>query len=204
MVSPPASRCAVVDPIPGPPKPKSLVRDSRRISCNPTRTQIVAAPALAHDPVYGPKAHTGFNTPFQRGAPPFPRLSVALSELKTNNMQIVVFFPHSPVFLFPSNSNLISLSFDLQLFSPFRNLYSGILKAQTPAPFEVALRPPRLVPWGHYSQFFSSHASRPLMSWLLGSCIGGHAGEGYSAGRHGGVFWVAPAVTEVSMMLLRI
>ena len=85
---------------------------------------------------------------------------------------MLLFFPHSSVFLFPSNSNLISLSFDLQLFSPFRNLYSGILKAQTPAPFEVALRPPWLVPWGHYSPSFSSHAPYPLMSWLLRSCIG--------------------------------
>ena len=111
MISPPKFGRAVVDPILGPPKPKTLVRDSRRISCNPTRTQIVDAPALAHDPVYGPKAHNGFNTPFQRGAPPLPRLSVALSELQTNIMQIVVFFPHSPVFLFPT-----SPSFNVSLF----------------------------------------------------------------------------------------
>ena len=48
-------------PVLGSTKTQTLVRDSRRISCNPTRTQIVDAPALAHDPVYGPKAHNGFN-----------------------------------------------------------------------------------------------------------------------------------------------
>ena len=61
MVSPLKFGRAVVDPILGPPKPKTLVRDSQRISCNPTQTQIVDVHALAHDPVYGPIAHNGFN-----------------------------------------------------------------------------------------------------------------------------------------------
>ena len=94
-----AVRARCRGPVLGSTKTQTLVRDSRRISCNPTRTQIVDVPALAHDPVYGPQAHNGFNTLFQRGASPLPRLSVALSELQTNIIQIVVFF--HKLFFFP-------------------------------------------------------------------------------------------------------
>ena len=155
------ARCC--GPILGSTKTQTLVRDSRRILCNPTQIQIVDAPVLTHDPVYGPKAHNGFNIPSQRGAPPLPRLSVALSEPRTNIMQIVVFFPHSPVFLFSTYPSFNVSLFLISVSSlPPATFYSGILKAQTPAPVDVAVRPLRLVPWGHYSPFFFPHVLRTL------------------------------------------
>ena len=94
-----------------PPKTQTLVRGSQRISCNPTRTQIVDAPALVHDPVYGPKTHNGFNTPFQRGAPPLPWLSVASPNSEQILCKLLYFFRILPSFFSPPLQVLMSLSF---------------------------------------------------------------------------------------------
>ena len=83
-------------------KTQTPVRDSRRISCIPARNQIVHRqmhPCWPMIPFTGQRPITGSTHPFSAvlhrcaGFVWCPNL--------TNNMKIVVFFPHSPVFLFP-------------------------------------------------------------------------------------------------------
>ena len=48
--------------------------------------------------VYGPKNHNGFNTPFQHGTSPL--CCFIFLQILSNIMNVVVFVPHSPAFLF--------------------------------------------------------------------------------------------------------
>ena len=82
-----------------------LVRDSRGVSCNPKQIQIVDTPILAHDPIYGPKAHSRFNTPFQHGASLLCWFCLVYKRNKS--YENYCFFTHSPVFLFPVCVHLV-------------------------------------------------------------------------------------------------
>ena len=63
--------------------------------------------------------------------------------------------------------------------------------AQTPAPSEVALRPPQHAPWEHYSLFFFLY-DLPIGLFRLGFIF--HR-EGCFTGWFSGFRWVASAVT---------
>ena len=83
----------------------------------------------------------------------YHRCCRTLPGLLTNNMNFCRLFLF-PV-LFPFNSNLISLSLLISLSSlPSYILNSGILKAQTPAPSELTLRPSVACSLGSLLPFF--------------------------------------------------
>ena len=67
----------------------------------------------------------------------------------------------------------MSLSLFHLLFSlPPATIYSCILKAQTPACFDVVVRPPRIVPWGHYSPFLFIVVARTYCRGFLAFAVG--------------------------------
>ena len=172
MPSPWPSVRAVVDPFSGPPKPKHSCGIHEGFRAIPHEPKSWMHPRWPMIPFTGQRPITGSTHPFSAVLHRCHG-SVALSELQTDTMQIVVFFPHSPVFLFPTSPSSISLKLSISVSSsrsaPFDVRH---LNGPTPAPFVVAVRPPRLAPWGHYSPFFFHRCCSyplPWPFWLLQS-----------------------------------
>ena len=107
--------------------------------------------------------------------------------LLTNNMNFCELFFVSRLFSLQLQPN-ISFSFDHPLFFPFCTLNSDILKAQTPAPSKLTLRPPAARSLGSLLPFFCPWAL-PLLP--PAHSFVGHRGHGWVAlfGRVGILRW---------------
>ena len=165
MPSPWSSVCAVVDPFSGPPKPKHSCRIHEEFRAIPQEPKSWMHPRWSMIPFTGQRPITGSTHPFSVVLHRFHGFPL---RLRTPNKYYAncCIFPHSPVFLFPTSPSSISLKLSISVSSsrsaPFDVRH---LNGPTPAPFVVAIRPPRLVPWGHYSPFFFHRRCSYLLPW---------------------------------------
>ena len=83
------------------------------------------------------------------------------------------FSQHFPVFLLPTSPSSTSLKFLISVTSfhhaPFDVRH---LIGPTPAPFVVAVHPPQLAPWGHYSSCFFLVVARTRCRGFLAFAAG--------------------------------